>query len=262
MRQFPKRALWLEHVEKHVEEDITGIDFSKPVLCLHSLCTEPCAFESPQDLREHLQDGHSIPMSSSGKKRRFDTENQPDTQEGKSDTVKRKRPRLQGKLHTAVLDPKPDQPGCHEIKSEPWSEAPNYNFVNYSAEDLESSGSDVTKSPTAISTSSSREVTRYTSPASSIDDAGTCGPTDPLMCIDPQLFSQLTVPLIRDESLCSSIASISPSSAMASPNACSITSVQGTIESERCMNFDIEEAHLLEDRSSVEDMAPTQSTLE
>lgn len=119
MRQFPKRALWLEHVEKHVEEDIKGIDFSKPVLCLHSLCTEPCAFESPQDLREHLQDGHSIPMPSSGKKRRFGTENQPDTQEGKSDTVKRKRLRLQGKLHTAVLDPKPGQSGCHEIKSEP-----------------------------------------------------------------------------------------------------------------------------------------------
>jgi hypothetical protein len=245
-----------------VEEDITGIDFSKPVLCLHSLCTEPCAFESPQDLREHLQDGHSIPMPSSGKKRRFDTENQPDTQEGKSDTVKRKRPRLQGKLHTAVLDPKPGRPGCHEIKSEPWSEAPNYNFVNYSAEDLESSGSDVTKPPTTISTSSSREVTRYSSPASSIDDAGTCGPTDPLMCIDPQLFSQPIVPLIRDESLCPSIASISPSSAMASPNAFSITSVQGTIESEHCMSLDKEEAHLLEDGSSVGDIAPTQSTLE
>jgi hypothetical protein len=80
-------------------------------------------------------------MSSLGKKCRFDTENQPDTQEIKSDIVKKKHPRLQGKLHTVILDPKPDQPGCHEIKSEPLSERLNYNFVNYSAVDL---GSDIT----------------------------------------------------------------------------------------------------------------------
>ena len=259
MHQFPKRALWLAHVEKHVEEDIKGIDFSKPALCLHSLCTEPCAFESPQDLREHLQDGHSIPMPCSRKKRRFDAENQPDAQEGTSDTVKRKRPRLQGKLYATVLDPESDQLGCHEIKSEPLSRRLNYSFVNYSATDLESSSSDTTRSPTIISTSSSREVTRYSSPASSIDGTGSYRPTDQLTCIDPQLFSQQTAPLIRDEPLYSSI---SPSSAMASPNVYSITSAQGTIESEHCVNLDKEEAYLLEDGSSVEDIALTQGTLE
>ena len=243
-----------------MEEHIKGIDFNKAVLCIHPLCTDPYTFESSQDLREHLQDGHSIPMPSSGKKRRFDTE--PDAQEGSSDTVKRKRPRIQGKLPTAVLDPKPGQPGCHEIKSEPWIEAPNYNFVNYSAADLEFSGSDVTKSPTTIFTSSSCEVHRYSSLASSIDDAGTYEPTDLSMCIDPQLFSQPDVPLIGDESLCSSIASISPSSAMASPNTCSITSVQGSVESEQCMSLDKEETYPLGHGSFVGNIAPTQSTFE
>jgi hypothetical protein len=49
---------------------------------------------------------------------------------------------------------------------------------------------------------------------------------------------------------------------MASLNAYSIISVQGTIESEHCMSLDKEVAYLLEDGSSVKDIAPTQSTLE
>jgi hypothetical protein len=77
------------------------------------------------------------------------------------------------------------------------------------------------------------------------------------MCIDPQLLSQPIVLLIRDESLCLSIVNISLSSVIASPNVCSITLVQGTIESEHCISLGKEEAYLLEDRSSVENMAPT-----
>jgi len=76
------------------------------------------------------------------------------------------------------------------------------------------------------------------------------------VCIDPQLLSQSIIPPIRDESLCSSMDSISLSSAMASLNACSTMSVHTTIEVEHFMSLDKEEAYPLEHGSSIEDIAP------
>jgi hypothetical protein len=257
MRQFPNRALWLQHVQKHPLD----IDFSKPVPCPHPLCTEPFLFQSLQDLLEHLQDCHSIPISRSGQKRKFEAEGQSDTQKGKSDIVKRKRPQRQAMPHTAILDPKPDQRGCNEIKSKPSSGTLNYDFVNYSAADLNSSSSDVTRSSTIVSTSSSRDVTRHSTPVSSIDDAGTYRPTNPAVSvdiineIDPQLLSQPVVSHLRDESPCLS----SDSTTFTGPRR-PITPAHNIIE--HCISLDKEGAHSLEHGSSVEKIDPDQSMLE
>lgn len=256
MRQFPNRALWLRHVEKH----LLDIDFSKPVPCPHPSCIKPFLFQSRQDLLEHLQDCHSIPISSSGQKRKFEAEGQSDTEEGKPNIVKRKRPRRQAQPHTAIFDPKPDQRGCNEIKSKPSSGTLNYDFVNYSAADLDSSSSNVIRSPTTASTSSSRDITRHSTPASSIDDAGTYIPTNPVVSvdlineIDPQLLSQPVVLHLRDESPCSS----SDSTTFTGPRRL-ITPAHSMIE--HYISLDKEGAHPLEHGSSVEDIDPDQSTL-
>jgi hypothetical protein len=200
MRQFPNRALWLRHVEKH----LLDIDFSKPVPCPHPPCTEPFLFQLRQDLLEHLQDCHSIPISSSGRKRKFEEVGELNTEEGKSTISKRKRPRLQAKLHTAK------QSACQKIKSEPWSEVPNCNFINFSAADLDNSDITINKeldtfrrewraelrerrgeldldedeSSTTASTGSSCKIIRYSTPASSIEGIEMHSPTNPSVCID------------------------------------------------------------------------------
>lgn len=112
-------------------------------------------------------------------------------------------------------------------------------------------------SPTTASTSSSYEITRYSSPASSIEDINTHRPTNPSVCIDiineidPQLLSHPIVPYIRDESLCSS----TDSATFTSPRR-PVTSVHSTIE--HCMSLDKEGAHPLKHGSSVEDIDPDQ----
>lgn len=242
MYQFTNRARWLQHVQKCMQEDIQSIDRNKAILCPYG---PPCSMLLESDLHvwPHLQDYHAIDMPNAGRKRRFDSKSETDTSTVKSDTDRPKRPRLQGKRY---------------IKSEPLSGTFNYDFINHSAADLDSSSSDTTKSPTTASTRSSCETTRYSSPASSIEYSSAYGRSSPPVCIDPQLLPQPNVPLIRDESLCSSVSSISLSSAMASPDTCSPTSAH--TGAEHYMGLDKEEAY--PSRNSIEDIAPTQSTLE
>lgn len=246
MRQFTNRALWLRHIKKH----ILDIDFIKPVPCPHLSCTEPYLFQSRQDLLKHLQDCHSIPLSSLGQKNKFEAEGPSDAQEGTLDTVKRERPRPQAKLCTDLLDRKLDQLRCHEIRTEPLSGTLNYDFVNYSAVDLGSSSSDVTRSLTTASTSSSRDVTRHSSLASSIDDAGTYIPTNSpvptniINEIDPRLLSQSVVSHLRDESPCSSSDIVT----FTSPRK---PTTQAHSMMEHYISLDKERAHSLEHRSSI-----------
>jgi hypothetical protein len=125
--------------------------------------------ESDQTVWPHLQDYHSIDMPNAGRKRRVNSESQSDSSGVTSDTdkPKPKKRRLPGKQH---------------IKSKPLSGVSNYDFVNYSTADLDSSSSEVTRSLTTTSTSC--EITRHSSSTSGTEDMDAQKLSSPPICVN------------------------------------------------------------------------------
>jgi hypothetical protein len=259
MYQFTNRARWRQHVQKCMQEEIQSLDRTNAIQCPYG---SPCSIvlESDQHVWSHLQDYHSIDMPSGGRKPRLDSESQSDTFGVKSDTdePKPKRRRLQGKRRIPTLGPKPDQDGCHGIKSEPPNDTPHYNFVNYSVTDLEPSSVDLTTPATTPCSSAGNDFPPNTTGTASIQNAPVC--IDTFDQIDPRLLPQSTVSPVQDGVIRSSSSRTSSSAPRRSSSPTGSASGVAGAEAEDRGSFDEEHAYPLHGGHCLRDVVATQGT--